>query len=141
MTVGSATGAPGDRVILAISMDSAGATVMSIQVNLTFDGATLTNAVGTAGAALPTSWLFASNSPAPGDLRFISLDQSGIGQILNGAIFTATLTIDAGASAGGVPIGPFVEVRDELGMALSVTLTDGVVTVSGHRRAHPAHSH
>ena len=104
---------------------------MSIQVNLTFDGATLTNAVGTAGAALPTSWLFASNSPAPGDLRFISLDQSGIGQILNGAIFTATLTIDAGASAGGVPIAPSVEVRDETGVELGVTLTGGMVTVSG----------
>lgn len=53
MTVGSATGSHGEPMILAISMDSAGATIMAVQVNLTFEGATLFNGVGAAGAAMP----------------------------------------------------------------------------------------
>lgn len=59
------------------------------------------------------------------------MDQSGIGPFFKGAIFTATLSIDAGASAGDVPKAPFAEVRDESGVTLRITLTDGVVSESG----------
>ena len=131
MVVGSATGAPGEQVTLKISLDTAGTPVRAVQVNLATDGATLTSAVGGQGAALPPSWLFASNSPAPGDLRFVSLDLSGGSQPLNGQIFTATVAIDANAPAGNVPITvELVDVSDASALAITVTVTNGAVIVT-----------
>ena len=131
MVVGSATGAPGEQVTLGISLDTAGTPVRSVQVNLATDGATLTSAVGGQGAALPPTWLFASNSPATGDLRFVSIDLSGGNQPLNGQIFTATVAIDANAPAGNVPIKVvLVDVSDASASAITVTVTHGAVSVT-----------
>ena len=130
MVVGSATGAPGEQVTLDVSVDTAGTPVRSVQVNLATDGATLTSAVGGQGAALPPTWLFASNSPAPGDLRFVSIDLSGGSQPLNGQIFTATVAIDANAPAGNVPITVVEDVRDASALAITVTVTNGAVVVT-----------
>ncbi len=130
MVVGSATGAPGEQVTLGISLDTAGTPVRSVQVNLAFDGTTLTRAVGGQSAALPPTWLFASNSPAPGDLRFVSIDLSGGSQPLNGPIFTATFAIDANAPAGNVPITVVENVSDESSLAITVTVTNGAVIVT-----------
>ena len=81
---------------------------------------------------MPMAWLFSSNSPTAGDLRFLFLDLAGTGQPLNGPVLTATFTIDAGAPAGNVDITAVKEeVRDDSGTALSVTVTNGVVTVEG----------
>lgn len=129
MVVGNATGAPGEQVTLDISLDTAGTPVRAVQLNLAFDGATLTSAVGGQSAALPPSWLFVSNSPAPGDLRFVSIDLSGGSQPLNGPIFTATFAIDANAPAGNVPIEVVEYVSD--GSALAITVvTNGAVNIT-----------
>ncbi len=130
MVVGSATGAPGEQVTLGISLDTAGTPVRSVLVNLATDGATLTSAVGSQAAGLPPTWLFASNSPAPGDLRFVSIDLSGGSQPLNGQIFTATFAIDANAPAGIVPITVVEDVSDASALAITVTVTNGAVVVT-----------
>ena len=55
-----------------------------------------------------------------------------MGQSLNGNIFTATFTIDAGAPTGNVPVTVALEhMHDDQGVALSVTVTNGVVMVGG----------
>ncbi len=101
-----------------------------VQVNLSFDGAKLTSPVGARGTALPAAWFFDSNSPAAGDLRFVSLDLAGVGQAVNGPIFEATFTIDPGALPGDVSITAAVaEALDADGVALILTVTNGVVTV------------
>ena len=130
MVVGSVTGAPGEQVTLGISLDTAGTPVRSVQVNLATDGATLTSAVGGQGAALPPTWLFVSNSPAPGDLRFVSIDLSGGSQPLNGQIFTANFAIDANAPTGNVPITVVEVVSDASALAITVTVTNGAVIVT-----------
>jgi len=130
MVIGTASGAAGDQVTLKISLDTTGTTAQSAQLNLAFNGATLTSATGGTGAALPAAWHLASHSPAPGQLRLLTLDLTGQGQPLNGPIFTATFTIDPGAPAGDMPVtAVLVEVHDDLGAALSVAVTNGVVTV------------
>ena len=130
MVIGTASGAAGEQVTLEIFLDTTGTTVLSAQLILAFDGATLTSATGGPGAALPAAWLLASHSPAPGELRYLTLDLAGEGQPLNGRIFTATFTIDAGAPAGDVPVtAVLADVRDESATALSVAVTNGVVTV------------
>ena len=87
------------------------------------------SAVGAQSAALPTGWLFVANSPAPGDLRFVSIDMSGGSQPLNGPIFTATFAIDATAPAGTVPITAVEDVSDGSALAITV-LTNGAVIVT-----------
>ena len=130
MVIGTASGAAGEQVTLEIFLDTTGTTVLSAQLILAFDGATLTSATGGPGAALPAAWLLASHSPAPGELRYLTLDLAGEGQPLNGPIFTATFTIDAGAPTGDVPVTALLaDVRDESAAALSVAVTNGVVTV------------
>ena len=130
MVIGTASGAAGDQVTLKISLDTAGSTAQSAQLNLAFDGATLTSATGGTGAALPAAWDLASHSPAPGELRILTVDLTGQGQPLNGPIFTATFTIDPGSTAGDVPVtAVLVDVHDDSGAALSVGVTNGVVTV------------
>ena len=115
-----------------ISLDSEETTVTLVQVNLIFDGARLMNPAGASGTALPAAWFFVSNSPAAGELRFVSLDLAGMGQPINGPIFEATFTIDAGAPAGDVSITAEVATAiDDAGVALIVTVTNGVVTVAG----------
>ena len=131
MVVGSTVGSPEDVVTVQISLDSGGATVSLVQANLSFDGAKLTSPVGARGTALPAAWIFASNSPAAGRLRFLSLDLAGVGQPFIGPIFEATFTIDGGALAGDVSItAAIAEALDDAGVALIVTVTNGVVTVS-----------
>jgi len=118
-------------VTVQISLDSAETTVFLVQVNLSFDGTNLADPVGGRGTALPAVWFFVSNSPAAGELRFVSLDLAGVGQPINGPIFEATFTIDAGALAGDVSITAEVATAiDDAGVALIVTVTNGVVTVS-----------
>ena len=130
MVIGTASGAAGEQVTLEIFLDTMGTTALSAQLILAFDGATLTSATGGPGAALPAAWLLASHSPAPGELRYLTLDLAGEGQPLNGPIFTATFTIDAGAPAGDVPVtAVLADVRDESAAALIVAVTNGVVTV------------
>ena len=130
LVVGSTAGSPGEVVTVQISLDSAGTTVALFQVNLAFDGGVLTSPAGARGTALPAAWTFASNSPAAGELRFVSLDLAAVGQPFNGPIFEATFTIDDGALAGDVSItAALATVFDDLGGLLIVTVTNGVVTV------------
>ena len=130
MVIGTASGAAGEQVTLEISLDTMGATALSAQLTLAFDGVTLTSATGGPGAALPSEWLLASHSPSPGELRFLTLDLAGQGQPLNGPIFTATFMIDAGAPAGDVPVTVVLtDVRGESATVLNVAVTNGVVTV------------
>ena len=97
-------------------------------MNLVFDGKTLTHPEGSAGFDLPPRWTFASNSPDPGDLRFLALDF--VSQPFSGLVFTATFTIDAAATAGDVAvIVALEEVRDVSNLEMSLGVTDGVVTV------------
>lgn len=115
---------------LAVSFESLGTTVRLIQVNLAFDGLTLTNHAGSAGTALPT-WFFIP-FPDTGSLKFLAVDFSGIGQPIDGPIFSATFTVDAAAADGEVPvIVVFADVRDGDNNSLKLTLTPGVVTVNG----------
>ncbi|MCI0867945.1 MAG: hypothetical protein J4N89_15490 [Chloroflexi bacterium] len=132
LVVGSTVGSPEEVVTVQISLDSAGTTVSLVQVNLRFNGVNLTSPVGARGTALPAAWFFISNSPATGELRFVSLDLAGMGQPINGPIFEATFTIDAGAPLGDVSITAEVATAiDDAGVALIVTVTNGVVTVAG----------
>ena len=131
MVVGSTAGSPRAVVTVQISLDSTETKVALIQVNLAFNGGVLTSPAGVISTALPEGWVFASNSPAAGQLRFLLLDLAGVGQPFNGPIFEATFTIDLGALAGDVPITvEKAEAIDDLGVPLIVTVTNGVVTVS-----------
>ena len=115
-----------------ISLDSAGTPVLSVQVNLAFDGGVLTSPAGARGIELPATWFFDSNSTAAGDLRFLSLDLAAGGQPFNGPIFEATFTIDGSALAGDVSIiAALADAIDDAGVALILTVTNGVVTVGG----------
>ena len=116
---------------LTVTLDSLGTTVGSIRVNLTFEGLTLTNPMGSAGAGLPPTWFFVHFSPGPSSLNFLAVDLAGIGQALDGSIFSATFTVDAAAPDGAVPVSvELAEVRDESNISLSLTLTPGAVTVT-----------
>ena len=128
--IGTAVGAAGEQVTLNISLDTMGTAAQSIQLNLAFDGATLTSATGAPGTALPAAWLLASHSPAPGELRYVALDLAGESQAFNGLVFTATFTIDAGAPPGDVTVtAALADVRDESVAALSVAVINGEVSV------------
>ena len=99
-------------------------------MNLAYDGNTLTGPTGTPGVELPTNWIFAANSPAPGQLRLLAVDLTGEGQTFGSAVFMATFTIDADALAGDVAVPVALqEVRDDSNMELMLTVINGVVTV------------
>ena len=71
VVVGDVAGVRGESVNINIVIDSQGQLVRGFQVNLTFDGTALPNAVGSAGSAsLPNDWIFITNLAGPGDLRF-----------------------------------------------------------------------
>ena len=135
LDVGSATAAPGEEVTLAVTLDSLGTTVLLAQVNLTFQGLTLTSPIGSAGTGLPPTWLFIPFSPAPGSLNFLAVDLAGIGQALGpsgGPIFSATFTVDVDAIVEAVPvIVDFADVRDGGNFPLNLAVTPGSVTITG----------
>lgn len=128
LEVGTTAGVPGEQVTLPIYLHTGGTAVRGVRLNLVYDGNTLTHAQGSAGVDLPPRWTLASNSPGPGDLRFLALDFAG--QPFSGMVFTATFTIDAAATAGDVAvIVALEEVRDGSNLELSLGVTSGVVTV------------
>ena len=130
LTVGAAGGAPGDEVTLPIVLNTGGRTIQGVRVNLAYDGKTLIGPMGTAGLDLPATWIFASHSPAPGELRFLAIDPTGDGQPFNGPIFTTTFTVDARASVGEVPVTVVLqEVRDDSNLEVSLAVIGSVVTV------------
>lgn len=133
LTVGAAGGAPGDEVTLPIVLNTGGKTIQGVRVTLVYEGKTLIGPMGTAGVDLPATWIFASHSPAPGELRFLAIDPTGYGQPFNGPVFTALFTVDSGAPEGDVAVTVALqEVRDDANLELSLTVTDSAVTVSPH---------
>lgn len=130
LTIASVSGLPGQQVQVPVSVDTGGVAISGLQVNLGYDGATLTSPVGSAGPMLPESWTFQSNSPSPGDMRFLAIDLSGEAQALSGVVFTVAFTISADATAGDVPVDvALVTMHDGSGVALDVTANSGIVTV------------
>lgn len=131
LALGSTSGAPGCQVRLPIYLNTAGKTIRGVRVNLAYDGQALTEAMGTAGTDLPATWIFASHSPASGELRFLAIDPTGYGQPFNGPVFTALFTVDSGAPEGDVTVTVTLqEVRDDANLELNLTVTDSAVTVS-----------
>ena len=131
LALGSTSGAPGHQVRLPISLNTAGKTIQGVRVNLAYDGQALTEAMGAAGVDLSATWVFASHSPSPGELRFLAIDPTGYGQPFNGPVFTALFTVDSGAPEGDVAVTVALqEVRDDANLELSLTVTDSAVTVS-----------
>lgn len=116
---------------LEVTLNSLGTTVRLIQVNLlAFDGLKQIEPTGSVGADLPLNWFFIPFSPGPGKLNFLAVDLAGIGEPLNGPIFSATFTVDAAAPEGDVLVSVvFADVRDDSNNPLNLALSPGVVTV------------
>ena len=130
LTVAAASGQPGEQVQVPVLVDTGGVAIQGLQVNVDFPGASLTNPVGSAGTMLPEPWIFQSNSPAPGELRFVAIDPTGVGQALDGAVFMMAFTISADATAGDVPVNlALVDMLDSSSVAQDVIANGGVITV------------
>lgn len=130
LTVGTASGAPGEKVTLPIFLRSGANAVQGIQVSLKFDGLALTVPTAEPGDALPGIWYFAHHSPDPSSLNFLALDFEGIGSALNGVVFSATFVIDAAALDGDFPVTvSLAEARGGPEEALTLNSADGVVRV------------
>ena len=101
LTVGSATGKPGDTVNTAVTFTNNGA-VVGMSFDITYDSTKVTPGKPVNGSALG-SHVLSSNVPTPGTLKvvIISLANAVMG---SGELFTVPWTIAASATGGNVPL-------------------------------------
>lgn len=139
ITVGSASGAPGDTVSVAVTLSNPdGGVVQSISFSLNFDGAVLTSPVVSRGPAIPdlAFWNFSSTSPSADVLditmnEFVPTDPL---VTIDGVIVTVSFTIGSGAAAGVYP----VDVTTATVNTATPTLQNGAVTAGGTDTAPPS---
>ena len=107
--------------------------VRSIQANFRYDPSILGEPNAT--SAIPTlfgdnPWLFAANSPIPGELRTTAVDLDGSGMLFQGRIFSLSFHIDPKAPLGKTPIDiSLLDVRDLNNQPVVISIIPGSVEV------------
>ena len=129
VVVGDVAGVRGESVSINIVIDSQGQLVRGFQVNLTFDGTALPNAIGSA-VSLPKDWIFANNLAGPGDLRFLGISSTDTGAVLSGDVLSAQFDIPAETAFGPITISTsLVDILHTIGAPLPVNVVKGSVIV------------
>lgn len=131
LTVGAGVSAPGQQVFIPIRLQTADVPVRAIQVHLAFNPIPFSSVVGRAGGFIPASWIVSSNLAAPGDLRFIVADPTGVGKSFDEGILFAGFTIAHNATPQSIPVNiSFQDIRDQTNTQLAVTTTNGSITIN-----------
>jgi hypothetical protein len=131
LTVGTAIRAPGQEISLPIHLDTLGVLVRGIQVNIAFDPTPFTIVSCRLNLSIPPTWIFSSNLPSAGDLRFGALDPTGAGLPFNGTVFFVHFFISNNATPQTVAINVALQdIRDANSIVLPVIVTNGLVTVT-----------
>ena len=139
LRAGAASIRPGEVGAVPVYLDTRGTVVISMQIYLRYDSSALSpvlpgdNPRLNAGSALPTSWSFVANSAVPGEVRFLLVDFSGVGQAFNGEIISAKFLASLGASAGSYAVridATTSRVYDFNNTRLNLNSTDGTVTIT-----------
>lgn len=125
------TGRAGDTVAIPIRLVTGTERVRSIQANLTYDGLALLNPEVRRGDDLPATWLADSNSPVPGETRFIALSVN-LGeeaQPINGIVFVVTFTVNTKIQRDVPVTVSLVDVRSGPNEEIPVEVSNGVIRV------------
>lgn len=131
LTVGDATGAPGDSVSLPVTLTNQdNAPVASFSITLNFDGAVLTAPAASRGTDLPDAawWQFSPDSPSSGTQ---TIDASEFVQppdpIISGVVADDAFTIAGGSAAGDYAV---TISSASINGSITPTLVFGTVTVT-----------
>lgn len=126
------TGRSGDTVSVPIRLVTGTKSVRAIHVNLTYDGLALLNPEVRRGDDLPATWLADSNSPVPGETRFIALSVN-LGeeaQPINGIVFVVTFTVNTKIQRDVPVTVSLADVRSGSNEEIPITVADGVIRVA-----------
>ena len=141
ITAGSATVAAGNNVTIPVSISGLTVPVRSFLFILTFNGTSLTNATGVAGAAIPsTAWSASAFSPNPGTLNALGFELGGGPALLNGELLSVTFTVPPGLPSGSYTVTvAYVSLLDANSQPVAVSLASGTIIVggSGSNRSDP----
>lgn len=130
LSAGSAAGAAGSGVVVPVTLNPGGASISTLQFDLTFSSA-FSYASISAGPAATAAAKTVSANPIPGGVRVLvfALNQNAIGA---GVIANIRINIASGAPVGSSAVGIVrMSASSPLAVAVPLSATAGGITILG----------